>query len=51
MIKIQEWIEYKNDVDDIYKILKNTIQTTKANYSLLLMIWFMEYFVIKNLIQ
>ena len=45
------FIEYSNDMYDIYKILKNTIQIKKEKYLSYLMIWFLICLLaIKNLI-
>ena len=47
----EAFTEYSNDLDYIYKILKNTIQIKNAKYQLFLMIWFLICLVIKSLIQ
>ena len=45
------FIEYSNDVDDILKIFKNTIQIKNEKYWSYLMIWLLICLVIENLMQ
>ena len=44
------FVECLNEIDGIYKILKNTIQIKKEKYWLYLMKWLLKYLAIKNLI-
>ena len=49
---LNDWkafIEYSNDMDNIFKILKNTIQIENEKFWLYLMIWLLICLVIKNL--
>ena len=45
------FIEYLNDIDDIYGNIKGYNPNKKRKHWLFLMIWFLICLVIKNLIQ
>ena len=45
------FIEYSNDIDEIYENIENTMQRRDGKDWSYLMVWLLIYLAIKNLIQ